>query len=152
MAKKPGRRSRSELEMTGTVLVDVTRAMPPRPPAELTHDQSAVWRAAVGSMRGDWLSRGMHPVLIEYCRRVCRSHLIEQEIANTAAHDLERLDKLLGMAERESKAVLALARALRLTPQSQQHPKTAGRMARDRGPDYPLPWRYGRDQLEEEPS
>jgi hypothetical protein len=150
---KPGRRSRSELEMSPLV-VDVRRVMPPRPPNELTHDQSAIWRAVVGSMRGDWLTRGMHPVLTEYCRRVVRSRWLDQEIASTAAHDLERLDKLFGMAERESKAVLALARALRLTPQSQQHPSAAGRMARDRGPDYPLPWKFGRDQLEEseEPS
>jgi hypothetical protein len=101
-----------------------------------------------GSMSGNWLNRGMHPVLIEYCRRVCRSHVIEREIANTAAHDLDRLHRLFLMGERETKAILALARSLRLTPQSQQHPKTAARMAADR-PDYPSPWRFGRDQLEE---
>jgi hypothetical protein len=147
MSRKPGRKSRAELAMTGQLLVDVSRRMPPRPPAELSAGQAQIWIDATSSMRGDWLSRGMHPLLIEYCRRVCRSRVIEQEIANTAAHDLDRLDKLFAMAERETKAVLALARALRLTPQSHQHPKTAGRMAADR-PDYPSPWNFG-DQLEE---
>src|SRR5262245_40731249 len=148
MGKKPGRKSQAELALTGSLLVDVSRRLPARPPSELSHPQAQVWRDAVGSMSGNWLNRGMHPVLIEYCRRVCRSRVIEQEIANTPPHDLDRLDRLFGMAERESKAILALARSLRLTPQSQQHPKTAGRMAADR-PDCPSPWKFGGDEVEE---
>src|SRR5262245_45591478 len=58
---------------------------------------------------------------------------------------LERLDKLLIMAEREGKAALACARALRLTTQAQMHPRTAGRMANDVSP-YPSPWNFGRDR------
>ena len=40
---------------------------------------------------------------------------------------LERLDRLLAIAERETRAITACARALRLTPQAQMHPRTAGR-------------------------
>jgi hypothetical protein len=42
---------------------------------------------------------------------------------------LERLDRMLAMAERETRAALACARALRVTPQSQILPRTAGRLA-----------------------
>jgi hypothetical protein len=52
---------------------------------------------------------------------------------------LDRFDKLLAMAERESRAALACVRALRLTPQARIEPKTAGRKAtgNHRGP---MPW------------
>jgi hypothetical protein len=40
---------------------------------------------------------------------------------------LERLDRLRAIAERETRAITACARALRLTPQAQMHPRTAGR-------------------------
>ena len=52
---------------------------------------------------------------------------------------LERLDKLLAAADRETKALTACARALRLTPQAQMHPRTAGRAVADL-PRYPSPW------------
>src|SRR5262249_50735575 len=129
---KRGRKSRNELELTDTLLVDVTRRMPPPPPPELSDVQQTIWRDALASIPGNWLNRAMHPILIEYCRHVCRSRLIEQQIANfdvgwtKADGGLERLDKLLAMAEREGKAVVACARALRLTPQAQMHPRTAG--------------------------
>ena len=44
---------------------------------------------------------------------------------------LERFDRLLGMADRESRTCMALARSLRLTPQSQVQPRTAARMTAD---------------------
>src|SRR5262245_61665835 len=115
------------------VVVDVADPMPASPPAELSDAQAQVWRDAVGSMRGGWLQRGAHAILVEYTRHVCRARLLEQEIAHfdrewiAAPGGLERLDRLLAAADRESKAVVACARALRLTPQAQMHPKTAGR-------------------------
>jgi len=52
---------------------------------------------------------------------------------------LERLDRLLAMAERETRAATACARALRLTPQAQMHPRRAGRQLNDM-PTMPRPW------------
>jgi hypothetical protein len=52
---------------------------------------------------------------------------------------LERLDKMLSMAERETRAITACARALRLTPQAQMHPLSAGRMLNDMKTG-PRPW------------
>src|SRR5215204_6357487 len=124
---KRGRKSAAEMS---TVVVDVGRQMPPSPPAELSDPQAEIWRNAVASMPGSWLKRGAYPLLIQYTRHVCRSRLLEQQIRDfepewTAVEGgLERLNKLLGMAERETKAMTACARALRLSPSAQMHPRT----------------------------
>ena len=148
MAKR-GRKSAAELALTDIPVVDVSRSMPPPPPSELSDAQAAVWRDAVSCMPGDWLRRGAHGILIEYCRHVCRSRLLEVQIAHfqqeliAAEGGLERLDKLLAAADRETKSALACARALRLTPQAQMHPRVAGRRLAEVSP-YPSPW-SGRD-------
>jgi hypothetical protein len=137
---KRGRRSANDL---GTVIIDASRTTPPSPPAELTDAQAAVWRDTV--IAANWLSRAAHPILIAYCRHVCRARLLEMQIAKfemrwTRAHGgLERLDRLLAMAERETRAATACARALRITPQAQMHPRTAGR-AVENLPNGPMPW------------
>ncbi len=81
MAKR-GRKSAAELALTDIPVVDVFRRMPPSPPSELTEAQAQVWRDAVSCMPGDWLKRGAHGILIEYCRHVCRSRLLEVQIAH----------------------------------------------------------------------
>ena len=142
MAKR-GRKSAAELALTDVPIVDVSRHMPPPPPSELSDAQAQVWRDAASSIT--WLARGAHGILIEYCRHVCRSRLLEVQIAHfqqewiATAGGLERLDRLLAMAEREGKAAIACARALRLTPQAQMHPRVAGRRVADESP-YPSPW------------
>ena len=98
---------------------------------------------------GQLAKRGAHGILIEYTRHICRARLLEVQIAQfqqewiAATGGLERLDKLLAMAEREGKAAIACARALRLTPQAQMHPRVAGRRLAEVSP-YPSPW-SGRD-------
>jgi hypothetical protein len=52
---------------------------------------------------------------------------------------LQRLDKLLAMRERESRAVVMCARSMRLTQQAQMHPRSAGR-ALANSPGGPRPW------------
>ena len=139
---KRGRRSANDL---ATVVIDASRTTPPSPPSELTDAQAGVWRDVVGSLPGNWLTRAAHPILIAYCRHVCRARLIEMRIAKFEVEwtkhpgGLERLDKLLAMAERETRAIAACARALRLTPQAQMHPRTAGR-AVENMPKGAMPW------------
>jgi len=144
---KRGRQSRAEWELTDTLVVDVSRQMPPPPVPELNDAQQQVWRSIAGAMPGRWLQRGAYAVLAELCRRICRSGYLEQQIQSfqsewlSAEGGLERFDKLLAAADRESKAILALSRALRLTPQSQMHPRDAGRRLADLPPDdEAAPW------------
>ena len=141
---KRGRKSAAE---TTTIVIDASRRSPARPPAELTDAQAAVWRDSAASMPGDWLSRGAYPILIQYVRHVCCARLLEAQIARfepewlKAEGGLARLDKLLAAAERETRAMTACARALRLTPQSKMHPRTAGRQIADM-PEGPRPWDF----------
>jgi hypothetical protein len=60
---------------------DFDRPLPPPVPSELTDAQGAVWRDTVGSLPGYWLTRAAFPILIAYCRHVCRARLLEMEIS-----------------------------------------------------------------------
>ena len=113
--KKRGRVSAAA--EAAAVIVDVSRQMPAQAPSELTDGQADVWRRVVGSMPGDFMTKAAHPILIEYCRHVCRAGLLEQQIAAFEVEwtrvdgGLERLDRMLSMAERETRAITACARA-----------------------------------------
>ena len=137
-------RGRRSAEMS-TLIVDPSRWTPPAPPFELTDAQAHIWRDVVGSLPGNWLTRAAHPILIAYCRHTCRSRLLEIQIAQFELEwtriegGLERFDNLLAASERETRAMIACARALRLTPQAQMHPRTAGR-AISNLPQGPRPW------------
>jgi hypothetical protein len=140
---KRGRKSIAEL----SVITPNAGHMPAPPPAELTDAQAAVWRDVAGSLPSNWLTRAAHPVLIEFCRHVCRARLLEQHIAQfeiewTAVEGgLERLDRMLAMAARETVMMNACARALRLAPQQRIEPKTAGRRIHDMPQAIP-PWDF----------
>jgi hypothetical protein len=107
--------------------------MPLSSPDELTDAQAIIWRDVVGSLPHDWFTRAAHPILVAFCHHVCRAQMLELQIAQfepkwmTADGGLERLDRMLAIAERETRAAVACGRALRLTPQAQMHPRTAGR-------------------------
>jgi hypothetical protein len=143
-----GRKSAAATETEALVAVDVRRPKPASAPAELTEGQAQVWRAAVSAMPGTWLTHGAHPLLISYCRHVCRARVLESMIKKfelewtTVEGGLERFDRLLAMAERETRAALACARALRLTPQAQIQPRTAGRRVSDQPSDDSRPWDF----------
>jgi hypothetical protein len=140
--RQRGRKSSAELS---TVVIDAGPRIPSSPPPELTDAQATVWRDVVGSLPGDWFTPAAHPILLAYCRHVCHARLLEMQIAQFEPEwtrvdgGLERLDRLLAVAERETRAMTACARALRLTPQSRMHPRTAGRAVSSL-PSGPRPW------------
>jgi hypothetical protein len=126
---KRGRPSGTDL----SVIVDISRAPPPQPPPELPASQQQTWRDIFGAVPSGYISRAAFPVAVELCRRIDRGRmlesLIEQFQPEWLAEDggIERLDRLLAMAERESRGIVSCSRSLRLTPQSVQHPASAGR-------------------------
>ena len=140
--RQRGRKSSSEL---ATIVIEAGERTPAPPPPELTDAQATVWRDVVSSLPGDWFTRAAHPILIAFCRHVCRARLLEMQILRFEIEwidvdgGLERLDRLLALAERETRAITACARALRLTPQAQMHPRTAGRSISNL-PVGPRPW------------
>ena len=139
---KRGRPSSGDL----SVVVDLTRRPPPPPPADLSPSQAETWRNTMGSLPADYIRRVAFPVLVELCRHVDRSRTFEHMIATfrpewaQSDEGLARLDKLAAMCERESRAVLACCRSLRLTPSSVVQPISAGRRMLNERPPGPRPW------------
>jgi hypothetical protein len=136
-----GRVSGAEL----SVVVDLSRRRPPPPPSELPPTQAETWRNVMGSVPSDYISRAAYPVVIELARHIDRGRMLEGLIASFRpewvgeAGGVERLDKLLQVAEREGRAILACCRSLRLTPQS-VHPTTSARALANHGPVGRTPW------------
>ena len=139
---KRGRRSAQDL----SVVVDISRRPPPPPPSDLSEAEAAIWRDAAGSMSSDWMTKAAHPVLSAYCRHACRAVTLQDQINafdpkwTKRPGGLERLAKLLAMAERETRAMTATARALRLTPQARIQPVTAGRRVNNLPLTTQTPW------------
>ena len=125
-----GRKSAAEL--------GVIRGIPqrPEPPDELTPEQADEWRAIVGRMPVDWFRREIHPLLCAYCRHVTNSRPIAGLIEDAHKGDLTdrkalmRLNRLLGMQERQSNALMGLATRMRLTNQSRYTSRSAASQAK----------------------
>ena len=112
------------------VTIDAAKQRP-APPEGLGKAESDIWRRIVSGMPGGWFSAEHRELLERYCEHQCRAERFSR-IATKMAHgenmtrdDIEDCDKTCKMAERESRAALALARALRMTITSQTRQETA---------------------------
>lgn len=108
----------------------------PRSPADLTKDQSEIWDRIVGSESSDFFkSAALQHLLLGYCRHFVRAEWLEKEIEEAvkpaSETSLEDVDRLMKMAERETRACVTLATKLRLTNQSRYTPQAAGTKARN---------------------
>lgn len=105
---------------------DVERVQRPDAPYDLTDEQTEEWWAVVNRLPADWFPRETHGLLADYCRHVVKSRRIAQLVASAESDDpldINMLDKLYKMAERESRAASSLATRLRLTQQATVSPK-----------------------------
>ena len=138
---KPGRKSAASL---ASVPVPLASRRPP-PPERLLEAEAIVWRDVVGAMPADWFTRESYPVLTAFCRHTARADMLAGLLADFTSEwikvegGLQRLDKLLAMAARETTTATACARALRLTQQARIQPRGAGR-AMAKNPGGPRPW------------
>ena len=141
MTSKPGRPSAASL---AAVPVPLATRRPP-PPEGLLQAEATVWRDIVGAMPANWFTRESYPVLKAFCRHTARADMLAGLLADFTPEwikvegGLQRLDKLLGMAARETTTATACARALRLTQQARIQPRGAGR-AMANNPAGPRPW------------
>ena len=91
-----------------------------------------MWVQVVNAMPGGHFSSAQSGLLTALCRRTARADVLALMILDfkpdwtTEPGGLERLDRLFAMADREDRGIMALARSLRLTLQSQ---RTAGATA-----------------------
>lgn len=115
-----GRKSTASLAIASPSSLSVRLA----PPADMTAAQKAVWVTVVNSKPADWFGEEHAPMLTQYCRHKVQADLIAQQHeafdpAWLADDDgLKRYDKLGAMMERETRAMTALLRSMRLTQQS----------------------------------
>lgn len=138
-----GRRSLNELA-TIPALVETSR---PPPPFELSQAERAIWRDVTGTMPSGWFSKAQFPILASYCRHTARAGSLSDQINCLDVKDLnatdgiDRLNRLLAMAERETRALISCARSMRLTHQAQIFPRGAGRSIAS-GQTGPRPWEW----------
>jgi len=138
---KPGRKSAASLTAVPVPLA-IRR---PAPPERLLQAEAIIWRDVVGAMPADWFTRESYPVLAAFCRHTARADMLAGLLADFTPEwikvegGLQRLDKLLAMAARETTTATACARALRLTQQARIQPRGAGRAVAN-NPAGPRPW------------
>ena len=107
----------------------------PKAPESLPKDQAEVWDRVVASEAADFFrTAALKHLLEQYCRHFARAAWLDGEIADaqkpTSSLALEDVDRLMKMAERESRAMLSIATKLRLTNQSRYTPQAAGTAAK----------------------
>jgi hypothetical protein len=131
---KRGRKSAASLSVISTV-TDYR----PAAPEGLTKEQAEIWEIVVGRMPSGWFTKETHELLINYCRRVTTARLLSGVIDNFQRDWLydddgvKRLDKLTLLRDREVKAIVMLARSMRLSPSSRYRNDKAA-AAIDRAP------------------
>lgn len=129
--KQRGRKSAALMEVVG---IDATVSVPRLPaPMHMSEAEQGVWLEVVSDQPADTFTATHAPLLELYCRHIVQARVLADELANFdrawLADDegLKRYDRLLGMAERESRAASSLATRLRITRQAVEHPTTVGR-------------------------
>lgn len=119
MAKR-GRKSVAALEIAHAPS-SIETIERPDAPYDLTDEQAVEWWAVVNRLPADWFPRETHAMLADYCRHVVKSRRISQ-LVNDAEKapviDVDTLDKLYKMAERESRAISSLATRMRISQQA----------------------------------
>jgi hypothetical protein len=124
----------------------------PEPPPELSKEAAVEWKAVVAALPPEWFTRPSHAVLAAYCEHVVAARRLHDMVASFetvwAADEegLARLDHLLRLRDRETKALADKATKLRMTNQSHYTPQAAGTAARQGNAR--APWQgYGSDRL-----
>ena len=101
------------------------------PPAELSEFEAHCWTSVVNTKPADWFRADTLPILLSYCKHISCAYTLDKEIAEFDPawlrddDGLLRYKRLTDMRDRESRALTALARSMRLTQQSQIHHNTA---------------------------
>ncbi len=95
-----------------------------RPYAHLSEAERYVWLEVVSDQPADAFSATHGPLLELYSRHIVQARVIAEELSNfdrawmADPDGLKRYDRLLAMAERESRAASSIATRLRMTRQA----------------------------------
>jgi hypothetical protein len=92
-----------------------------RTPAELNDEQRAEFRRVVDEMPAEWFAPAHVMGLVQYCRHVAAAKRVAQlidEMLLQPVIDKDELASLYKAQEAESRIIIRLMTALRITPQS----------------------------------
>lgn len=111
--KRPGRKSSASLEAVESI------PQRPQPPDHLNDQESEVWNRVVNGLETGWFRDETHDLLAAYCSHVITSRTIGDLIsAFTDDSDVQDMEKLTKIRERESRIIVSLATKMRLPQQS----------------------------------
>lgn len=128
-----GRKSATRLVQTTATVEPIPRAAPP---ADLSDYEAALWASVVATKPADWFQADTLPLLRSYCKHAATATLLDQELEKFdpkwLADDegLKRFKSLTDMRDRESRALIALGRSMRLTQHAQYHTTAAATASR----------------------
>lgn len=116
----------------------------PKAPSDLTAFQADVWdRTVAGESADQFRTAALQQLLKEYCRHVETADRLTKQVDRAtdvgSNMEIDDLDKLLRMRDRETKALADKATKLRLTNQSRYTPGAAGTAAK-KGSTERKPW------------
>ena len=109
-----GRKSAASMEVAG-IVAPIGSARRLLAPVHISDAERGVWLEVVNDQPADAFSQTHAPLLELYCRHIVQARILADELANfdrawMADDDgLKRYDRLLAMAERESRAASSLA-------------------------------------------
>ncbi len=112
-----GRKSAASL----AVVSNTTVVQRPEPLPDLSDEQAEEWVKIVERMPADWFQAETFPLLAQYCRHIVTGRRVSQMIEHHEADDtldVEMLDRLYKMQEREGRAMSSLATRMRITQQT----------------------------------
>jgi hypothetical protein len=126
-----GRKSAASLSVLSVAALPMRIAVARMaPPAALIDAERAIWVATCAAMPGGWFGGEQVPLLARYCCHAARADAIEQRLRELdPVADVDGYGKLARLAAMESKAMLGLARSMRLTLAARTHAVTAARRA-----------------------
>lgn len=100
---------------------EVTHIQRPRPMPDLSPEAKEIWREVVNRLPAEWFPAETWPLLSSYCAHAVQARRVRMLLERCTAGkqlDLDDYERLLRMQERESRAMTALARSMRLTQAS----------------------------------
>lgn len=115
-------------------------------PAHISDAELAVWTDLVNDQPAEAFTVTHVPMLELYCRHIVQARIVADELLNfdrawmASDEGLKRYDRLLTMAERESRAASSLATRLRITRHAVDHPSTVGRAVARQQSKTRKPW------------
>lgn len=123
--KQRGRKSAAEASVTQL------GERRPAPPEDLNDFQKQLWRDVVDTRPADWFRKDTYPLLRGYTKHAWQADeidkLLSERFDSEDPEERAEIEDLLKARERESRAMMALARSMRITQQSNYDPKTAAR-------------------------